>query len=346
MMRLSSQRGVSLMLLIIMITVFAAVAMGIVTLLRSRHESYPYQVQSYQAYALAHAGVEFATRYVRDNQNGIISNMTDYIPQSSYKSFAFGNGTFELKYVPGCPDVLYSRGTVGTATREVQVLNFSLFAGSGGGNNTVYVSSGITKIPYSSAMIYSGYRLEFTFCDPSRFTEPTTWSWVVLNSVTFAATQPIRIMRFAMTMPGSSFYEWLYDGACGAGSMGSCAPFVLTAWDGTSDPPNASTTPIWNIRNPQPITSDNACRPTSCPIDAGVCPTYPAFSKTSAVCNMGGPQRTLPFGNWQGHFTLETDGNFLPTGTKLYVSFLHIPSGALAPDYSKQVLNKFIITVP
>lgn len=345
-MKLTNQRGVSLMLLIIAITVFASVAIGIVTLLRSRHESYPYQVQSYQAYALAHAGVEFAIRYARDNQNDFIYNMAAYIPQSSYKRFTFGNGTFELKYLPGCPDMLYSRGTYGTATREVQVKNFSLFAGTSGGTNTVYISSGITKTFYSSALIYTGYRLEFTFCDPSRFADPGTWSWVVLNSVTFAATQPINIMRFAMTMPNGGFYEWLYDGACGAGFVGSCVGVQLSAWDGISDPPNASVTPIWNIRNPQPIVSDTACRPTSCPIDIGVCPTYPAFPKTSAICNMGGPQRTLPFGNWQGHFALETNGMFLPTGTKLYVSFLHIPSGALAPDYSKQVLNKFIITVP
>ncbi len=66
-MRLNSQRGVSLLLLIIAITVFAGVAIGIVTLLRARYESYPYQVQSYQAYALANAGVEFAIRYAKDN---------------------------------------------------------------------------------------------------------------------------------------------------------------------------------------------------------------------------------------------------------------------------------------
>ena len=69
-----NQRGVSLMLLIIAITVFAAVAIGIVTLLRSRYESYPYQVQSYQAYTLAHAGVEFALGYAKENADNFFQN--------------------------------------------------------------------------------------------------------------------------------------------------------------------------------------------------------------------------------------------------------------------------------
>ncbi len=81
--RLSSQRGVSLMLLIVMITVFAGVAVGVVTLLRARHESYPYQVQSYQAYTLAHAGIEFAIRYARENtqrQRGLLDPSAELLP--------------------------------------------------------------------------------------------------------------------------------------------------------------------------------------------------------------------------------------------------------------------------
>ena len=82
--RSSSQRGVSLLLLIIAITVFAAVAIGIVTLLRSRHESYPYQVQSYQAYALAHAGVEFAIRLAMENSDWMIQTVSSIIRSTTY----------------------------------------------------------------------------------------------------------------------------------------------------------------------------------------------------------------------------------------------------------------------
>ena len=129
MMRLTSQRGVSLMLLIIMITVFAAVAIGIVTLLRTRHESYPYQVQSYQALALADAGVQFATRYALDNGIDFSTNPATYIgpTYSAKNTYSLGNGQFQLRYepattcTPGQMGTLYCKGLLGTATREVKI---------------------------------------------------------------------------------------------------------------------------------------------------------------------------------------------------------------------------------
>jgi hypothetical protein len=351
MIRLTNQRGVSLLLLIVMVTVFAGVAIGGVMLLRTRHESYPYQVQSYQAYALAHAGVEFATRYVRDNQSDFISNPALYIPQSSYKSFAFGNGTFELKYVPGCPDALYSRGTCGTATREVKL---SSFAGTGG---SVYMASVPTRIEYTSAGIYSGSRVEFRYCDPTRFTLGN-WSWIKLNSITIAADKPVNIMRVGITKPsfGSVDYEWVWDGACGAGLMGACQSMPLNpggvSWDGISDPPNASATPTWNCRNPLSLSMDNQCRPRICPVDTNTtCSWYPTLGRTDATCNMGGPFRDLPFGDWQGHIAIETRGTIttqLPV--KFYVSFDHgeagynVPPGR-SPNPNPWIRNTFIFTI-
>ena len=114
----SSQRGVSLMVLILAITVFAGVAAGVVTLLRVRHESYPYQVQSYQAYALANAGVEFAVRYARDNMNadgsgsfvGFFTGPNGIPSTGQGRKFTLPNGSyFYLRYVPGtgCSGTLY-----------------------------------------------------------------------------------------------------------------------------------------------------------------------------------------------------------------------------------------------
>ena len=104
------------------------VAIGIVTLLRTRHESYPYQVQSYQAYTLAHAGVEFALGYAKENVDNFFQNPVSYIPPDG-KEFRFGNGKFTLRYIPGFPDTLYSRGECGTATREVRLTEFGSFVG-------------------------------------------------------------------------------------------------------------------------------------------------------------------------------------------------------------------------
>ena len=182
--RLSSQRGISLMLLIIAVTVFAGVAIGVVTLLRSRHESYAYQVQSYQVYALAHAGIEFAIQLAKDNKdpndpNSFVNHPEYYIPiDGTYKAFKFGNGWFALKYARGCAgvapwgsqDALYSRGcltqpgTDGTcpgATREIQLGIFSQYANP----SDLFISGIVTRTPYRNAGI-SGDRIEFNWCDP------------------------------------------------------------------------------------------------------------------------------------------------------------------------------------
>lgn len=351
--RITSQRGISLLVLIIMITVFAGVALGFVRLLRTRHESYPYQVQSYQAYTLAHAGVEFATRYAGDNQSGFIINPAAYIPQTSYRDFSFGNGTFSLRYVPGCPDKLYSRGTCGTATREVEVSDLGLL----GRSNSVYLSSEInySAIPFVENPVYPGDRIAFTFCDPSQHPVMNGWSWIVMDSITIAADKPgVTIMRIGTNRGGASVpYEWVYDGACGAPCVGfgQFAGTTLPVWDGISDPPNASATPPWNAGNSYNPSGDQTCRPHQphCPTDntlgCNIYPPDPIRTRTYVTCTMS-PIRTRAFGLDYGQFVIETYGSIaaqLPV--KFYVSFLHIPAGANFPDYSKQVLNKFIFTI-
>ncbi len=182
--RSSNQRGVSLLLLIIAITVFAAVAIGMVTLLRSRHESYAYQVQSYQTYALAHAGIEFAIRLAMENSNvgdpdSFANHPEYYVPtDGTYKAYKFGNGWFALRYAPGCKDpanvnVLYSKGCLtqpgvdGTcqgATREIKLPRFTRYTPG----SEIVVVGGATRTPYSQPNAgYSGDRIEFDWCDPA-----------------------------------------------------------------------------------------------------------------------------------------------------------------------------------
>ena len=232
-MRFNSQRGVSLLLLIIAITVFAAVAIGIVTLLSLRYQSYPYQVQSYQAYVLANAGVEFAIRYIKDNNvdpldpNSFMQNPGRYIPiDGTYKNFTFGNSKFSLKYVPGCPDMLYSKATYGTATREVILSNFSLFTGQPG--NSVYMTTAAVSRscygstpncttqtcyngtssytcpsdPYPGPSQYYGDRIQITYCNPAQ----TNSNYHIMLEAgvngpvgMVAATQPVTLSRLGFT---------------------------------------------------------------------------------------------------------------------------------------------------
>jgi hypothetical protein len=335
-------RGVSLLVLIFTIVILSIFGTGLAIIMYAKFRSFPYVTSSHQAQALADAGVEFAIRYARDNPVTYFAN----IPSDSYKSFPFGNGSFGLKYLPGCPDTLYSRGTCGMATREVKIQDFGLFSQTS--SASVYMASAPTRFPYTSALIYSGDRIEFTFCDPSRRLSPGTWSWVKLNSITIAATQPISIMRVGPVKPGGAYYEWVWDGACGVGSMGACQAQTLAAWDGTSDPPNASFTPTWNIRNPLDLTYDVACRPRRCPLDNDNCSLY-GLTKTYSVCEMGGPQRDLSFGEWQGHFAIETRGS-IPIPTTFYIAFDHGQAGYLMPpgyfgNPNSWIRNTFVFTI-
>ena len=231
MMRFNNQKGVSLLLLIIAITVFAGIAIGVVTLLRTRYLSYPYQVQSYQAYALANAGIEFAIRYAKENNtdpgaaNSFALQPQLYIPtDGTYKDFSFGNRRFSLKYVPGCPDMIYSKATYGTATREVVLSNFGSYLGSQGAS--VYMVSaqvsrtcygagcagrtcwnGATSYacpadPYPGPPQYFGDRIQISYCVPNMAAAGRQIYIQWVNSApsgTVAATQPVTLGRLGFT---------------------------------------------------------------------------------------------------------------------------------------------------
>jgi hypothetical protein len=275
--RLTSQRGVSLMLLILMITVFAGVAVGVVTLLRARHESYPYQVQSYQAYTLAHAGVEFAIRYARENTNGngdYATLMQSYFPPGG-RQFKFGNGVFTLTYVPSnsCgQDVLLSRGTSGTATREIKLSHFSSFVAQPG-TALVTINGPIGSATHyddcSGGTCYSGSRITFNICDPILATLPNTWgqpygqitgldagSPTYIAATRDGANKQVTLAGVFAGGGGTGRGGWLWDAACGvpgsspwvpcstpgspptctAGTVGKyvAAGQTLPAWDGNT----------------------------------------------------------------------------------------------------------------
>jgi hypothetical protein len=255
-MRETSQRGFSLLLLVIMITVFAGVAIGVVTLLRSRHESYPYQVQSYQAYALAHAGAEFAMRFTRENtdSNGDYATFLQNWITSTGGNVNLGNGAFTLRYVPwvsgsgtNCGnDKLYSRGTCGTASREIELSNLSSNVVQPSGP-LINIVGPITVTHYEDPPgcvgagtpgCYSGSRLSFNICDPVLASLPTTYGvpqgWIQgqypTSPTSIAATQDglgkqVRLAGVFVAGPVGRA-GWLWDAAC-HDPVGGGSPWVL-----------------------------------------------------------------------------------------------------------------------
>jgi hypothetical protein len=125
----SNKRGAALIILIIVITITGLIGAGILSMMGAKQRSYAFQLQSYQAYMLAHAGVEFAIRYAYDNKDGFKNFPTTYIPSSppgkSIVPFGSGNGSFELIYNHSVSNgTLTSIGRYGATQRTIRLINF------------------------------------------------------------------------------------------------------------------------------------------------------------------------------------------------------------------------------
>jgi hypothetical protein len=152
MMSLTNKKGVALVLLVIAITFIGMIGVGIISLMGAKQKSYPFQVQSYQAYMLAHAGVEFSIRYARDNKDGFISSPNTYIPPYNISTpsrcidsildlgqwkqiqlpsdFLNGNFFLYISLEGNCaspPCKLHSCGKYGASIREITLSNFQSY---------------------------------------------------------------------------------------------------------------------------------------------------------------------------------------------------------------------------
>lgn len=117
-----TDKGISLVILILIITIIGVLGAGIVSFMGSKQKSYPVQAQAYQALNLAHAGIEFAIRYAYDRYNQAGQSAIDCLGTPVVVNF--GNGSFEVQYVGGTNYTLKSIGRSGAAMREVRLNKF------------------------------------------------------------------------------------------------------------------------------------------------------------------------------------------------------------------------------
>jgi hypothetical protein len=148
---LSTNKGVALVILVIAITITALIGAGITSFMASKKASEELPLYSYQAYLLAHAGVEFAIRYVRDNKDGFKNNPNSYIfaydatnqctataldTTNHWKQINLPSGftkddrgtlyvSLEGNCLSSC--VLHSCGKYGAAVREIRLHNFRYY---------------------------------------------------------------------------------------------------------------------------------------------------------------------------------------------------------------------------
>jgi hypothetical protein len=117
-----TEKGISLVVLIIAITLTSLLGVGIVSFMGAKQKTLVPQAQTYQAYAIAHAGTEFAIRYAYDNKDD-----NDF-PNSHFpKTVSFGGGSFTITY-DSTNNLVRSVGIYETASRTIELTNFRSYA--------------------------------------------------------------------------------------------------------------------------------------------------------------------------------------------------------------------------
>ncbi len=119
-----NNRGISLVVLIVIMLGIGLIGGGVASIMMSKQKSYPFALNSFKAYEIANAGAEFAIGYCKNESS---SNCQTNIKGSNFTaSFGGGGGSFTTSYNSGT-DTLTSTGTYSGVTRQVQIVSFSTY---------------------------------------------------------------------------------------------------------------------------------------------------------------------------------------------------------------------------
>ncbi|MCX5816158.1 MAG: hypothetical protein NTX75_07945 [Proteobacteria bacterium] len=123
-----NNRGVSLVVLIVIMLGMALIGGGVATIMSSKQKSYPFALNSFKAYEIANVGIECTIAWVQDTSNPnkglltLVNNLTN---------ISFGGGTFSTVISGTSPnEILTSTGTFNNMSRVVTLTNFATYAAS------------------------------------------------------------------------------------------------------------------------------------------------------------------------------------------------------------------------
>lgn len=153
---LSNNRGISLIILIIAMTLIAVIGASFVSLVGSKHKGFLYQNDSYRALNITNAGVEYAIRYVSDNlkdtANTYFQNPGAFqTPATPVTVNMSTNESFSFYYNYGS-DLLSVTGSFGNSTRRINLSNFRRYIDS----ITLQYNSAIPLSTRSPSYSYDG----------------------------------------------------------------------------------------------------------------------------------------------------------------------------------------------
>jgi hypothetical protein len=124
---LTNNRGISIVVLIVIILAVGFLGAGIVGFIGAKQKSYPFVVNSFRALQIANAGVEAAITCTNDGTCTIPSSPNPCL----LITFPAGSASSFCLLLTG--DVLTSTGTFNNVSRVVTLANFTTYATSGGG---------------------------------------------------------------------------------------------------------------------------------------------------------------------------------------------------------------------
>jgi hypothetical protein len=149
---LFNNKGISLIVLIIAMTLIAILGASFVSLMGSKQKGFLYQIDSYRALNIANAGVEYAIRQPFDGD--LFTNYSSYVyPTFSSPVYPFGanNGSFFISYnfsYTDTSDILYVRSSFGSATKEVRLQRFRRYVSAISFVPDTAATNIVNRVPY------------------------------------------------------------------------------------------------------------------------------------------------------------------------------------------------------
>ena len=125
-----NKSGLSLVALIVAITLTSLMGIGVASFLVSKQKSLVPQAQSFKAFSISQAGVEFAIRYAYDNKDRY-----DFPTVQFPKKVFVEGGSFRISYIRETSGSLtltsegrYEIGGQVVAVRTIELRNFGNYA--------------------------------------------------------------------------------------------------------------------------------------------------------------------------------------------------------------------------
>lgn len=119
---LFNNKGVSLVVLLVAITLIAILGTSFVSIMSSKQKAFFHQIDSYRALNIANAGVEYAIRFASDG-----ADTFGFSNPATTTARSLGGGAFSISYTYNqsiSNDLLRVIGTYGGSSREVRISRF------------------------------------------------------------------------------------------------------------------------------------------------------------------------------------------------------------------------------